>query len=41
MVPYIAAYVTQQEQEKFNRRVISNLGLLNSQVIYLLTAEAH
>ena len=31
-VPYIAAYVSKQEQEKFNSKVIKRLGLLESQV---------
>lgn len=31
-VPYISAYVSKDDQEKFNRRVITRLGLLDSQV---------
>jgi len=39
-VPYIAAFVTKDEQEKFNRRVIARLGLLDSQVHLVSMTEA-
>lgn len=39
-VPYISAYIGRKEQEKFNRRVISRLGLLDSQVHLVSMAEA-
>lgn len=39
-VPYIAAFVSKDEQEKFNRRVIARLGLLDSQVHLVSMTEA-
>ena len=32
LVPYVCAYVTKKEQDRFNKRVISRLGLLDSQI---------
>ena len=32
LVPFVSAYISKREQGKFNRKVLSNLGLLNSQV---------
>lgn len=32
-VPYITAYISKKEQERFNRGVISNLGFIKAQVL--------
>ena len=32
LVPFISAYISKKEQNKFNRKVLSSLGLLNSQI---------
>merc|ERR1711871_1322216 len=39
-VPFVSAYVTKKDQEKFNNRVIRNLGLLDSQVHIVSMNEA-
>jgi hypothetical protein len=39
-VPYVAAYVKKKDQEKFNSRVISRLGLLESQIHLVSMKEA-
>lgn len=39
-VPYIAAYVSVKDQDKFNRMVISKLGILESQIHLVSMAEA-
>ena len=39
-VPFISAYVTKKDQEKFNNKVIRNLGLLESQVHIVSMKEA-
>lgn len=39
-VPFISAYVEKKDQEKFNNRVIRNLGLLDSQVHLVSMKEA-
>jgi hypothetical protein len=39
-VPYVASYVNKNEQEKFNRRVISRLGLIDSQAHLVSMTEA-
>ena len=39
-VPYISAFVSRQDQEVFNRRVISRLGLLDSQVLLVSMWDA-
>jgi hypothetical protein len=39
-IPYIEAYVSKKEQEKFNNRVIARLGLLESQIHIVSMKEA-
>lgn len=39
-VPYIASFISIKEQERFNRRVISRLGLLDSQIHIVSMVEA-
>ena len=39
-VPFIAAYVSKSEQERFNSQVITKLGLLESQVHLVSMYEA-
>ena len=39
-MPFVSAYVTKKDQEKFNNRVIRNLGLLDSQVHMVSMNEA-
>jgi hypothetical protein len=40
LVPYISAYISKKEQNKFNRKVLSSLGLLNSQIHLVSMFEA-
>ena len=40
LVPYISAYISKREQGKFNRKVLSSLGLLNSQIHLVSMYEA-
>ena len=39
-VPYISSFISKSEQERFNRRVISRLGLLDSQIHIVSMVEA-
>jgi len=39
-IPYISAYVSRKEQERFNHKVIKKLGLLDSQIHLVSMLEA-
>ena len=39
-VPYVSSFISKSEQERFNRRVIARLGLLDSQIHIVSMVEA-